>query len=145
MSIGLHAWSITSITSINPRAADSVKNILQSALDPDSCWIPTRVQHVEQYPWVVPYLLIKAATRQATRTLDDRNKSVMRRITPMSTDDRHDGASHRLAVTRTSYLRSLRRTPQKAISGTSWVVMTTTYRQLVVVIPRIWRPIAHKQ
>eukprot|EP01049_Picozoa_sp_SAG25_P009913 SAG25_NODE_1028_length_4237_cov_2.549058_1_plen_82_part_10 len=28
-SIGLHAWSITSITSINPRAADSVKNILQ--------------------------------------------------------------------------------------------------------------------
>ena len=26
---GLHAWSITSITSINPRAADSVKNILQ--------------------------------------------------------------------------------------------------------------------
>eukprot|EP01047_Picozoa_sp_COSAG01_P042750 COSAG01_NODE_3750_length_5733_cov_22.729322_4_plen_109_part_00 len=29
MSIGLHAWSITSITSINPRAADSVKNILQ--------------------------------------------------------------------------------------------------------------------
>ena len=58
----------------------------------------------------------------------------MRRITPMSTDDRHDGASHRLAVTRTSYLRSLRRTPQKAISGTSWVVMTTTYRQLVVVI-----------
>ena len=29
VSIGLHAWSITSITSINPRAADSVKNILQ--------------------------------------------------------------------------------------------------------------------
>ena len=29
MSIGLHAWSITSIMSINPRAADSVKNILQ--------------------------------------------------------------------------------------------------------------------
>jgi hypothetical protein len=29
LSIGLHAWSITSITSINPRAADSVKNILQ--------------------------------------------------------------------------------------------------------------------
>jgi hypothetical protein len=28
-AIGLHAWSITSITSINPRAADSVKNILQ--------------------------------------------------------------------------------------------------------------------
>jgi hypothetical protein len=28
--IGLrHAWSITSITSINPRTADSVKNILQ--------------------------------------------------------------------------------------------------------------------
>jgi hypothetical protein len=27
--IGLHAWSITSITSINPRAADSVNNILQ--------------------------------------------------------------------------------------------------------------------
>ena len=29
VSIGLHAWSITSITRINPRAADSVKNILQ--------------------------------------------------------------------------------------------------------------------
>jgi hypothetical protein len=29
VAIGLHAWSITSITSINPRAADSVKNILQ--------------------------------------------------------------------------------------------------------------------
>jgi hypothetical protein len=29
VSIGLHAWSITSITSINPRAADSVNNILQ--------------------------------------------------------------------------------------------------------------------
>ena len=55
------------------------------------------LQHdLEQYPWVVPYLLIKAATRQATRTRDDRNKSVMRRITPMSTDDRHDGASHQL-------------------------------------------------
>eukprot|EP01047_Picozoa_sp_COSAG01_P114732 COSAG01_NODE_43398_length_430_cov_0.815710_2_plen_49_part_01 len=32
VSIGLHAWSITSITSINPRAADSVKNILQYRL-----------------------------------------------------------------------------------------------------------------
>ena len=27
---------------------------------------------VEQYPWVVLYLLIKAATRQATKTRDDR-------------------------------------------------------------------------
>ena len=29
IGLGLHAWSITSITRINPRAADSVKNILQ--------------------------------------------------------------------------------------------------------------------
>ena len=71
--------------------------VLQTVFDPKAA--------MEQYPWVVPYLLIKADTRQATRTLDDRNISVMRRITPMSTDDRHDGASHRLAVTRTSYLR----------------------------------------
>jgi hypothetical protein len=40
----------------------------------------------------------------------DRNKSVMCRIR-YGTDDRHDGTSLRIAVTRTCYLRSLRRTP----------------------------------
>ena len=36
-----------------------------------ACHLDAFINKLEQYPWVVLYLLIKAATRQATKTRDD--------------------------------------------------------------------------
>jgi hypothetical protein len=52
-----------------------------------------------QYPWVVLFLLEYASTRQATQARDRSKQSVMRRMS-YGTNDRHDGTSPHIAVTK---------------------------------------------